>query len=247
MEKFYDTLAPDYDLMTDFDNRFPAEEAVFKKIVDRYSIQTALDAGAGTGFHSLVLARLGVRATAVDISGEMIDRLRQNARRYGLTVETAITGFENITESVSGTFDAVFGLGNSLVHLLNDAALQKSLSNFGSLLKPGGVLILQILNYDRIMAERMRVQNIKKKGDTTFIRFYDYCGDKLYFNILKITEKNDRLDHTINTVELRPLKKEAMADFLEQTGFTSIEHYGTMKFDPFDEKTSPNLVTVARR
>jgi len=247
MEKFYNALAPDYDVMTDFNNRFEREEAVFKNIINRYSIQTALDAGAGTGFHSLLLAELGVRVTAVDISGEMLERLQHNAKRLRLSVDTVTTSFENISDSISITFDSIFCLGNSIVHVLSDTALEKSFSNFHSLLKPGGVLIIQILNYDRIIKERRRVQNIKKKRDITFIRFYDYYNDRLFFNILKLIDKDNRIDHTINTVELRPIKNDDLTDFLRRAGFTSIDKYGSLQFEPFDEKESSNLVTVAYR
>lgn len=244
---FYDALAPDYDSMTGFENRFEREEPVIKKIVDHYSIRTALDAGAGTGFHSLLLAGMGVRVTAVDVSGDMIRQLQNNAEKLRLPVRAMAVRFEELDATIDARFDAVLCLGNSLVHILTNAKLEKALENFYSLLNPGGVLFIQILNYDRIMKKRKRVQNIKKIGDTTFIRFYDYSGDRLYFNLLKLIGKNDRIDHTINTVELRPLKKEELTGFLRRAGFTSIEHSGALQFEPFDEHASTNLVTVAKR
>lgn len=247
METFYDALASDYDEMTDFDTRFGKEAEIFKDIIERYSIQTALDAGAGTGFHSLILAKLGVKVTAVDISTEMIGQLKENAKRLQLPVDTVVTDFERLTESISTTFDAVFCLGNSLVHLLTDDALKKTLSNFSLLLKPEGVLIIQILNYDRIMKERNRVQNIKKKGNTTFIRFYDYCNNRLFFNMLKLVNNDNDINHTLNTVELRPISKEGMTTLLKETGFTSIDYFGSLDFKLFDESKSSNLVTIAKK
>ncbi len=247
MKSFYDGLASDYDTMTDFENRFEREESVFRKIVERYSIQTALDAGAGTGFHSLLLAGLGIHVTAIDISPAMLRQLQHNASRMKLPINTVAANFQNLSDVLDTTFDAVFCLGNSLVHLLTDEDLEKTLSGFYSLLKPGGVLIVQILNYDRIMKERKRVQNIKKKGNTTFIRFYDYCNEKLFFNILKVTDTDDGVEHTLNTVELRPLHKEELTGYLKEAGFSSIEHYGSLQFQAYDDSESPNLVTVARR
>ena len=40
-----------------------------------------LDVGAGTGFLSLAAARLGHRVTALDLSGGMLERLREQGRR----------------------------------------------------------------------------------------------------------------------------------------------------------------------
>jgi len=247
MEKFYNTLAADYDEMTDFENRFESEKTVFKTIIERYPIKSALDAGAGTGFHSLVLATLGIHVTAIDISREMLEKLQRNAKRFQQDVYTIQTDFLHVADTINTTFDAVFCLGNSLVHLLTDEELEKSLSGFYSLLKPGGVLIVQILNYDRIMKEQKRVQNIKKKEDTTFIRFYDYCNEKLFFNILKITDTDDGVEHTLNTVELRPLHKEELTGYLKAAGFISTEHYGSLQLQAYSNSESANLVTVARR
>jgi SAM-dependent methyltransferase len=63
-----------------------------------------LDVGAGTGFLSLAAARLGHRVTALDLSGGMLERLREGAAREGLEVEVVQAGAE---EPPAGPFDAV--------------------------------------------------------------------------------------------------------------------------------------------
>jgi SAM-dependent methyltransferase len=63
-----------------------------------------LDAGAGTGFLSLSLARLGHRVTALDLSAGMLARLREVAGREGLAIEVVEAGAET---PPPGPFDAV--------------------------------------------------------------------------------------------------------------------------------------------
>ena len=63
-----------------------------------------LDVGAGTGFLSLAAARLGHRVTALDLSGGMLERLREHAGRDGLEVEVVQGAAE---EPPAGPFDAV--------------------------------------------------------------------------------------------------------------------------------------------
>lgn len=63
-----------------------------------------LDVGAGTGFLSLAAARLGHRVTALDLSGGMLERLREGAALEGLEVEVVQAGAE---EPPAGPFDAV--------------------------------------------------------------------------------------------------------------------------------------------
>lgn len=247
IDVFYDELAADYDMMTDFDARFEKEEPLFQQIVGEHSIATALDAGAGTGFHSLLLAKLGVQVTAVDISAEMLTRLSENAERMRLSVNLVQSPFHLLHEKVHQRFDAVFCLGNSLPHVLSDNEMNRTLANFYSLLNPGGILFIQILNYDKIMRTQERVLNIKKRGNALFIRFYDYCDERIRFNILKLIDRESKVDHTIHTVELRPIRKDDLEDFLSAVGFDSIAHYGSLELMPFDTERSPNLVTIAKK
>ncbi|MEK6756297.1 MAG: hypothetical protein AABZ02_09115, partial [Bacteroidota bacterium] len=51
--EFYDALAPDYDTMTGFEKRFVQERPFFRVLIERFGIKSALDAGCGSGFHSM--------------------------------------------------------------------------------------------------------------------------------------------------------------------------------------------------
>jgi SAM-dependent methyltransferase len=63
-----------------------------------------LDCGAGTGFLSLMAARLGHRVTALDVSGEMLGRLRSAASDAGVSIETVQ---RPASEPPPGPFDVV--------------------------------------------------------------------------------------------------------------------------------------------
>ena len=80
-----------------------------------------LDAGAGTGFLSLLLAREGYRVTALDLAPAMLAQLREKAQRRELIVET-VEG--SAAEPPGDGYDAV--VERHLVWTLPDpeAALQ---------------------------------------------------------------------------------------------------------------------------
>jgi SAM-dependent methyltransferase len=63
-----------------------------------------LDCGAGTGFLSLIAARLGHRVTALDLSEGMLDKLRSRAAAAGVEVETVVGP---ATEPPAAGYDAV--------------------------------------------------------------------------------------------------------------------------------------------
>lgn len=242
---FYDVLAGDYDTMTGFDKRFVAERPYFRLITERYAITTAVDAGCGTGFHSVVLAQLGVSIVGVDVSPAMLQRLTEHARDLQLSIPTVQAGFENLAQSLPGKYDAVFCLGNSLAHLLSDDVLLAALSNFRSLLHPAGHLFLQLLNYDRVLAQRERVQHIKEAGEKTFVRFYDYEGDFVRFNILTLAKEGDTAGQSLTSITLNPVRRSHLENLLRGAGFTEISSFGGISLEPYTAETSKDLLVVA--
>jgi len=244
--EFYDTLASGYDRMTGFDERLKKETNTFRRIVEEYAVTSALDAGCGTGAHSVLLATLGVRVTAVDGSTEMLMVLNRHAEERHLKIHTVQAGFENVNDILPEPFDAVFCLGNTLPHLLTEEALVRSLRNFKSLLNPGGVLILQLLNYRRILTERNRILNVQERGERTYIRFYDFLEKTVAFSILTLEKHEGTIVHSLQTTELRPWQSDEVVRGLAQAGFSGIERYSTLGMASFDETTSHDLVMYAR-
>jgi SAM-dependent methyltransferase len=239
IRRFYDSLAPDYDLMTSFDDRFAKERSWFEAIVSKFAVRSALDAGCGTGFHSILLSRLGVTVAGVDASPAMIERARENARRLSSAVTLHTGGFSEISSAASGPFDAVFCLGNGLVHLLTDAGLNDALANFRSVLRPGGTLIVQVLNYERILSEKKELLGKREAGGMTFERKYAYHGETVTFTISR-GGKSD-------SVTLCPLTSGMLAKACAAAGFDDVATFGDLAMGVFDPAGSPDLVLTARR
>jgi sarcosine/dimethylglycine N-methyltransferase len=244
---FYDDLADDYDRMTGFDKRFVHERPFFHMLVEKFGIRTALDAGSGTGFHSLLLAQLGVAVTAVDISAHMLRKLSAHADELGVHIQPVESSFQDLPSRVHDAFDAVFCLGNSLAHLHSSADLRDSLHSFASLLRPQGLLFLQLLNYDRILTQRERVQSVKEVGGTTFIRFYDYEKDSVGFNILKLEKRNNAVETSISKIMLRPILKDDLLSVLAEAGFADAKVFGSISMDEFDVRSSKDTVVLATK
>jgi ubiquinone/menaquinone biosynthesis C-methylase UbiE len=97
----------------------------------------ALEIGAGTGYFTLNLLRLGAikRATATDISPGMLATLNQNASELRLNVRTAEAEAERLPFE-NASFDLVFG--HAVLHHIPD--LDRGFSEFARVLRPGGTL-----------------------------------------------------------------------------------------------------------
>lgn len=244
---FYDSLAPDYDAMTGFRKRFVKERPFFRLLVTRYGITTALDAGSGSGFHSLLLASLGVQVTAVDVSPKMIELLRTHAQEMGVTVRALESTFLALPLEVQEKLDAVFCMGNVLAHVLRRSELSDTFSAFARVLKPGGLLFFQNLNYDRILARRESVQSINESETTTYVRYYEYEEDTIRFHILKVKKEGTGVTHELNSTTLRPIVRNELLQLLPEAGFDDIRLFGGITMEEFQEQASKDLVILATK
>ena len=243
---FYDDLAPQYDAMTGFGQRFAKEEPVLKQFISQFGIKTALDAGSGSGFYSLLLSRIGVEVTAVDISSKMLDLLRKHSAELGLAVKTVESDFADLASVIDSPFDAVFCVGNSLPHITSKEELHQAAESFHRIIRSDGILCIQILNYDRIVKLKERIQSIKEVAGKTFIRFYDFGQDILTFSILMIEHTERGIQHQLNSVTLRPILQAELIEVLTDHGFTGIESFDSFTLHPFNAETSRDLIMIAR-
>ena len=103
---FWDADAPTYDNSRGHSARSPAVSAAWTASLARLlppAPSRVLDAGAGTGFLSLIAARLGHNVTALDLSPEMLKGLENAARSEGLHIEIVVGS----ADSPPHGFDAV--------------------------------------------------------------------------------------------------------------------------------------------
>jgi ubiquinone/menaquinone biosynthesis C-methylase UbiE len=144
--RYHDAAAAEYDSKWGIDfHEIGAQQVLGKlrKALGRRDLGhfgRALEVGAGTGYFSLNLLRSQVigHATCLDISPGMLDALRGNAQRLGLSglVDTVATDAERLPFD-DESFDLVFG--HAVLHHLPD--LDQAFSEFLRVLKPGGTLV----------------------------------------------------------------------------------------------------------
>jgi ubiquinone/menaquinone biosynthesis C-methylase UbiE len=98
----------------------------------------SLEIGAGTGYFTLNLLRAGLigEATCSDISPGMLETLKDNARRLGLSVRTEPADAERLPFA-DGSFDLV--LGHAVLHHIPN--LGRAFGEFARVLAPGGTVL----------------------------------------------------------------------------------------------------------
>lgn len=245
--EFYEELAGQYNDIVDEASRISAAEEFSAWLARSEGARNVLDVACGTGLHAVTLAKLGVKVTAADISPEMLKQAKINAGALAENIEWCQSAMENIAERTSGPFDAILCLGNSLPHLLTDNQLQSAVGNFKKLLAPSGVVVIQILNFNRILERQERIIGVTRAGDVEYIRFYDFLGQQVRFNILRLEWRDARCTHRMVQTTLRPYCSEELRDVFAEAGFQQTTLYGDLRWNEFNPETSETLVLVVKQ
>jgi SAM-dependent methyltransferase len=156
-KQFYDELSSYYHLIfEDWDASMTRQgDAVAQLIeaelgqiqVDRVRV---LDAACGIGTQTLPLVARGFQLAARDLSPAAVGRLQREAQVRHLVVDAAVADMREVASSVSGTFDVVLAFDNSVAHLLNDNDLRAAFQQFLRVLRPGGVVLCSVRDYDKV-------------------------------------------------------------------------------------------------
>ena len=242
---FYDALAHDYDQMTSFEARLVSERPFLRLLVEQNGISSAVDAGAGSGFHSILLAQLGVSVTAVDLSQVMLDALVRNAAHKGLSVKVLQAPLRDLPKRFHEAVDGLFCMGNTVAHLVDARELDATLAAFRHVLKPEGSLILQMLNYDKILGERQRIQSVREAGGATYVRFYDFHNDHVVFNVVKLEHREAGVEQHRLAISLKPWNSQELTSAVKRAGFQKIQTFGSIALEPYTSSSSKDLVIHA--
>ncbi|HDS09195.1 MAG TPA: class I SAM-dependent methyltransferase, partial [Firmicutes bacterium] len=112
-----------------------------------------LDIGCATGELALKLAGENVYVTGIDLDSEMIKFAQQNAVE-GSAEFHVMDMTEILIYFRPQSFDGIICIGNTLP-LLGDINLMESeVKAVSELLKPGGVFICQVVNFERIIRKK---------------------------------------------------------------------------------------------
>ncbi len=247
----YDDMGADYDRFVDWESRLAFELPALLKILSGHKARRVLDAACGTGRHAIALAQRGLDVAGADLSKAMVEQARRNAAAAGVDVPFYQAGLGELAKYLTGPFDAILCLGHSLPHLLSAAEVQAALDDFAQLLRPGGVLLLQDRNDERLLAQGQRflpLSTHREGGDEwLFLRFLDLSPERIFFHIITLRRHGQEWTYHVSTTSHRPLFKAELEADLARSGFADVSFYGGWNMAPFDAATSGDLVAVASR
>ena len=140
---------------------------------------TAVDLGSGPGCQSVPLARLGYDVLAIDFCRSLLSELAGHAD--ALPVTPVRDDIANFRAHMSAPADLIVCMGDTLVHLPDEATVLRVLNDVCRSLKPGGRFIYAIRDYFSDVPEGAdRFVPIRSTDDRIFTCFLDYEDDAVH-------------------------------------------------------------------
>jgi SAM-dependent methyltransferase len=109
-----------------------------------------LDLGCGYGRHAMELAARGFHVVGLDLSTPLLVRGGEEAHRRGLTINFVRGDMREL--DFENQFDGVYCLFSTFGYF-DDETNKKTLQNCARALKPGGKVLVEILNRDYVIAD----------------------------------------------------------------------------------------------
>jgi len=228
---FYDELADDYHLnYVDWQGAVRRQGRTLALLIQEQvgkDARTVLDCSCGIGTQAIGLALAGFTVTGTDISSRSIERAMREAEAFHVDVDFAVADMRSVGEVVTGKFEVVISCDNSLPHLLTDDDIMLALANMHATLRPGGLLIIGIRDYDEIVRARPRATPPqvfdRDAGRSLLFQVWDWSADSRWYDLSLFVVKSDgngwRTD--CHTTRYRALLRDELDRFLSNTGFVN--------------------------
>jgi glycine/sarcosine N-methyltransferase len=148
MGKIKGSFAKDYDSFIKRPGLLPPG---LLELVRPMHAEKIVDFACGTGNVTVGLSLEGYDVTGVDYSPDMLKVARAKARKHKANLKFISGDITGI--NLGYQFDVLLCLGNAIPQFTNGRRLGRLLANCRRHLHPGGHLIFQQLNYDRMLKE----------------------------------------------------------------------------------------------
>ncbi|MBB6217650.1 ubiquinone/menaquinone biosynthesis C-methylase UbiE [Anaerosolibacter carboniphilus] len=229
--EFYEALSGVYDIV------FPMSEDTLQFLKkDLEPRSKILDIACGTGNYSIALAKAGHHVDAIDLDETMIQQANEKAQ--SLYVHFIQGDMTKIREQLQETlYDLIFCIGNSIVHLDNKNMIEKLIQDIFDMLRDGGQMVIQTINYDRIIKYNIdHLPTIEPKGEgITFVRKYFHRNDmgKVDFDTELTIHQGTETHKYHNSIPLLALQKGDLEAMIKKAGFQRVEFYGGFGSMPY--------------
>lgn len=228
---FYNDLAQHYHLIYEsWDRSIERQASILGPLLEERlgpAPLRILDCACGIGTQTIGLANRGHAVVASDFSDAAVRRAQHETHLRGLQVQFHVADMQNLSALPDSDFDAVVIGDNSLPHLLSDEEMYRALTSISAKLRPRGMLLATIRDYDHLLQTRPPVQGPSfysgEAGRRIVHQVWDWDRDQYTVHLYLTWDAGSRWIAKHYVSQYRAVKRESLSGFLELSGFEEVE------------------------
>lgn len=223
----------------------PIQSRFVNKEIGDLKGKQILDIGCATGELAFQLATLGANVTGIDLNRDLLQQAKEKKYHPKLKFQTGNMLLLQKDFQLQ-QFDGILCFGNTLVHLESKDLVEQMLNGVQSVLKSGGKFLLQILNYDYILEERISKLPLIETETIKFTRNYKFEDNSQIIRFETFLELKSKGITVSNETSLLALKSEELKQLIAEAGFENINLYSNFKEDIFGGRHLPLVLKCAK-
>ena len=238
---FYQQIAPYYHHI--FKINAKQIDFIKSKLPEKHC--NIIDVGCGIGTLSFELSNYYKNVVGIDMDAEMIRAaLNKNENKSKPIQFEQLSMLELNATIEEKSKDGIICFGNTLVHLNSFDEIADFLHQSKAVLKSNGKLLLQIVNYDKILSKNIKQLPLLENDEIIFERTYRYrkSDNKIDFNTRLTVKSTQQIIE--NSIELLPLLKKDLTLLLKKAGFNNCNFYGNFNVDSHSNDSPALIVEV---
>lgn len=206
--------------------------------------ERVLDLCCGQGRHAVVLASMDLEVIGIDLSEQYLELTEMAAKERGVRLQTLHADMREIP--LDNYFDAIVNMFSSFGYLESEAEDARVLDSIRRALKPGGRVLLDLLNRDWVIANY--IQNDWHRGDdgTLYLEHRELDLPTSRNHVTFTAIRPDGSQHEIVGHHIRLYTLRELLGMLEAAGLVFEAVYGGFDGEPYGIDTRRTIV-VARR
>ncbi len=187
------------------------------------SSKIAIDLGAGCGFQSIPLAKIGFEVTAIDFSKKLLDELKNKSGSLSIeSIETDILNFDDYSDCKP---ELIVCMGDTITHLDSLESVQELIKNSYKILLKSGKLILTFRDLTFELKEEQRFIPVKSDDNRIFTCFLEHHSNYVKVFDIVYENENGRWTQKISSYKKLVISQDVVEDYFKEAGF-KIEFMG---------------------
>lgn len=224
----YEAFAAVYDrLMDDFD--YPKWADYYLRLLARNGKTpgTICECACGTGSMTVEFAARGLRVTASDLSGDMLEVARQKLFSRG--VSAMLVRRDMCEMELPRPVDAVVCACDGVNYLTSDARLTAFFRRANEMLVPGGILAFDVSSAYKLRSILGNGFYGEERDDVAYLWFNHWCEERQTVSMdltFFVREKDGRYRRFSEQHVQKAHAPEHLAELLQTCGFENVEIFG---------------------